>query len=336
MELKTGKLVALSRRAILLGLALLPVAGAALAQEVRPIKIGTPSVSVASANLRVASQMGLFDKYNLRPEFVRLENGSVATTAVISGSVEFTISGLSDLLAAQASGQDIVTIGNLYAGFANSLVLSNATVESLGVAPDAPVEERIASLDGLLIAGASATFVGTLATKAAALDSGVEIRWTYMAQDNMPSALESGAIQGYIGATPASVIPVMRGLAVTWLSGPRGEFPHSPLTSSVLQVRRDFADANPDLVTAMQSVMADFAAEVANNPEGVKEAMVALYPTLDPAIIDIFLAEEAGTAWKGVPLTAEEMAHEIQFMRDSGVMPAEQLDALDPARIVYP
>jgi ABC-type nitrate/sulfonate/bicarbonate transport system substrate-binding protein len=158
-----------------------------------------------------------------------------------------------------------------------------------------------------------------------------------MTQDNMPAALESGAIQGFIAATPAWAIPVIRGDGVLWLSGPAGDFPTdtSPGTSSLLLIKRDFAAANPELVKALTSILADFANEVVKNPGEVKAAIARIYPTLDPRIIDLYFKNEAG-AWRGRPLTAREMAQEIRFFGVSGAIPAATLDRLNPAAMVYP
>jgi hypothetical protein len=137
------------------------------AQELKTVTIGTPSVSLASSSLRIANELGLFRKYGLSAQFIRLDNGSVATAALVSGSVNVALSGAADLIAAQTGGQPVVTIGNLYRGFAIYVVLARSVADRLHVSARAPAADRIRAVDGLLLAGASPTFIGTLAVKAA-------------------------------------------------------------------------------------------------------------------------------------------------------------------------
>jgi ABC-type nitrate/sulfonate/bicarbonate transport system substrate-binding protein len=318
------------------GLAFVSDGNRANGQELGVVRIGTPSASLASSGLRIADSMGLFKNHGLRAEFVRLDNGSVATAALVSGSVDFALSGAGDLIAAQMGGQPVVAIANQYRGFGIYLVLSKPAAEALHVPPEAPASERIQALNGLLIAGASPTFIGTLAMKATALAAGVTVRFTYMVQDNMPSALDSGTIQGFLGATPAWAVPVLRGTGVLWLSGPAGDFPTetSPGTSSLLLSRRDFAQSHTSLVDAMRSILADFGRKVAENPDEVKAAIARVYPTLDPQIIAMYFKNESA-AWDAKPFTAKEMAREIRFLRNSGAAPAAALDRLDAAAMVY-
>jgi ABC-type nitrate/sulfonate/bicarbonate transport system substrate-binding protein len=293
-------------------------------------------VSLASSSLRIADQMGLFEKHGLRPRFIRLDSASLTTTALAAGSVDFAVGGVTDLVAARLGGQQLITSANLYKGYANFLVLSNSVINRLAVSKDAPAADRIKALDGLLIAGTSATSVGTLGVKATSLAAGAHVRFTYMTQENMPTSLDSGVIQGYIAATPAWEIPVLRGTATLWLSGLAGDFPKStsPGTASLLMVRSDFARDNPDLIDAVASILSEFSKVVKDDPDIVKTAVRKLYPDLDPRILDIYFKNEA-RGWDGTPLTAEDMRREMNFLRVSEAMPAQKLDSLDPASAIY-
>jgi ABC-type nitrate/sulfonate/bicarbonate transport system substrate-binding protein len=154
----------------------------ASAQQLRDVTIASPSEAIASSSLRIANEMGLFEKHGIRAKFIRMENASVSTAAVVAGSVDFTIHGSSDLIAAQASGQKLVTVANLYGRFGNFLAISKAEADKRGLSSTSPLPDRIKALEGLLIAGTSATAAVLIAVRATAKAAGVEARYTYMSQ----------------------------------------------------------------------------------------------------------------------------------------------------------
>ena len=308
----------------------------AYAEQVRDITIGLSSGSLTVGSLRIAKELGLYQKYGLNPKFVILESGNAALSALLGGSLEATVATPGDLIAAQARGQKVVSIANVYNGLAATLVLSRTVVDKLGVSPTAPVQDRFKALDGLLISLPSATANFTLAFKAAAQIAGVTPRTTYITAANMPAALESGAIQGLFTSAPFWTSPVVKGSGVVWLSGPKGEFPPDsvPASAATIQVTRQFAEANPDVVKGLSGVVADFAALVDQNPEAVKAATIKTFSNVDVPVVDLFLAYES-SAWKTKKLTVADMIHEIAFVKASGV-PLPQLDTLDPATLIFP
>ena len=316
---------------------ILLMAASVNAQPLREITFGLPSTSIATGSGRVAQEMGLFAKRGLNAKFVVIERASVATSALISGSVMFTMSGPGELIAAQANGQKVITIATVYGGLAATLVISKPVADKLGASlATGPVNARLKALDGMVIAGASATSAATVAFDAAARAVGAKLRFTYMNQPSMPAALDSGAIQGYVASAPFWSVPVVKGTGVVWVSGSQGEVPaeFSPVTASIVQTMRATADVEPELMTRVAAVFADFAKAVDERPAEVKAVTTKLFPEADAATIDLFFKIEAAS-WKAKPLTAKEMAREIEFMKLTGAsMPG--LDKLDPATMVFP
>jgi ABC-type nitrate/sulfonate/bicarbonate transport system substrate-binding protein len=311
-------------------------AGAAFGQGAQELSMSLASTSFATAAPRIAKELGLFDKRGLDPRFVVMDNASSATAGLIAKSVDSALSGPGEVVAAQARGQKVVVVANTYMGLSGSLVLSKATADKLGVAPSAPVAARLKALDGLVIASPSATGAYTFALKGAAGAAGANVRFTYMAQPAMLAALDSGAIQGFIGGAPFWAAPVLKGSGVLWISGPKGELPaaYTPASTANLQVLRSFADANPATVRRVGEVFADLAKAIDERPAEVKSAVARLYPTLDGATLDLLFTTEA-RAWRAKPPTAADMAHEIAFIKSSGT-PIPQLDSVEPAAMLLP
>jgi ABC-type nitrate/sulfonate/bicarbonate transport system substrate-binding protein len=318
----------------IVGLSIFASTGPAASQQLREVAVGLPSTSLGSATPRIAKEMGLFAKYGLDPKMTVMDNASVAIAALVSGSVKIVLAGPGELITARAAGRNVVTIANLYRGFAPTLVLSKTVADKLGVSPNAPIAERLKALNGLAIATPSATSNFTIGYKAAATKlAGSDIRFVFMAQTAMPIALETGAIQGYLASAPFWIFPVAKGTGVVWVSSPKGEIPSefAPTSSSLVLTMRDYAEANPDIAKIFRDVVAEFGKAIDERPNDVKAAIAKVFPDLDAQTIETFYKAEA-SAWQTKPLTPSDIAREIEFTK--GGTPLPNLDKLDPASMV--
>ncbi|MGH6860542.1 MAG: ABC transporter substrate-binding protein [Phyllobacterium sp.] len=301
----------------------------------RELKIPISSFSFATAGVRVAREMGIFEKYHLNANVVLMDSGNAAISALIGGAAEVVLTGPGEIVAARGRGQAVVIVADVYRGLGASLVLSKAAAAKLKVKSDAPVAERLKALDGLLIASASATSAYTVAFKGAAESQGANIRFSYMAQPAMVAALESGAIDGFIAGAPFWGISVTKGNAELWLSGPKGDLPkqNTPVSTLSFQATEDFAAKNPDLMDKLIAVTQDLGTAVRERPEDVKKALAKLYPDVDVKSLDLLFAAES-PAWESKPLTKEDMAHEIAFVKSMGIS-LPQIDSVDPADLLF-
>ena len=316
-------------------LAVMSLVGAtAIAQPARELNIALASTSFATAAPRLAKELGLFEKRGLDARFTVLDNANAATAALIAKSVDYAISGPGEIVAAHSRGQPVVALANAYAGFSGTVVLAKSVAEKAGTAPGAPVAARLKALDGLLIASPSPTGAYTVTLKAAAAAVGAQVRFTFMAQPAMLAALESGAIQGFIGGAPFWATAVAKGFGTLWMSGPKGEFSrdHIPAATANLQTLRSNLEAQPAVIKRLQDVFADLGKAIDERPAEVKAALARLYPTLDAPTLDLLFAAE-GRAWSTQPLTTRDMAHEIAYMKLGGA-PIPRLDSLDPAAML--
>ena len=64
---------------------LLYVSGAAIAQELRKIRIGYPAISTTQSHIWVGHEAGIFRKYGLETEPIFLRGGQIATQALAAG-----------------------------------------------------------------------------------------------------------------------------------------------------------------------------------------------------------------------------------------------------------
>lgn len=308
----------------------------AQAQEKRPISIALSSGSIPGGAARMARRLGLFEKHSLEPRIVAMETSTVATTALISGSVNFTTSGMADVVVAQARGQQMIAVRNLYGGFAPVLVLANETARRLRVQADAPVQERLRALDGVLIAmaGTSGSFV--FALRQATESVGARIRSVNIGMPTMVAAMETGAVEGYFASAPYYAPPVIKGTGVIWLNGPKGEFPaqYTPASQNGLNTTRAYAEANPEIMQRMIAVFDDFGAVVRDRPGDLKVAMAQEYPDMDARTLELVFETEIRSFGRAKQLTVEDVEREIAFVKASGV-PLPDAEKLVPRQLLY-
>jgi ABC-type nitrate/sulfonate/bicarbonate transport system substrate-binding protein len=319
----------------LLGLTVMLAAGAATAQPARDVTIGLSSNSLGAAAFRIAKELSLFEKHALAAKIVIMDSGNSVTAALISGSVQAVTAGMGELIAARARNIPIVAATNTYGGLSGTMVLAKSVADKLGVSPNAPWQERMKALEGLSIASTTATSSNTVAYAAAANVVGAKYRSVYIAQDAMPAALESGAVQGFISAAPFWAFSVTRGAAVLWMSGPKGELPEDlrSSTSNMVLVAQTFAEAHPDIVKDLDAVYQDFVKALDERPADVKAIIAKLYPTLDKPTIDM-LYELETLAWKSKKLTPGDVSKEIGFTKKSNSQ-LPGLDQIDPAAALW-
>jgi ABC-type nitrate/sulfonate/bicarbonate transport system substrate-binding protein len=306
------------------------------AQETQKIKIGLASASLPASAVRFVKELGLFEKHGIDASVVPMDNASVATSALISGSVDFTVSASNELVFAKARGLNVVAVENLYQNFSGVLVLSKYVADKLNVAPDAPVGERLKALDGLVIATPDAKSSFTFVLRPAAQHFGANVRFTYIAQTAMTAALESGAIQGFVASSPAWGNSVLSGKGVEWINGPKGQFPKEflPGNTSTLNAMLAYAKQHPDLLKRVHSALEEFKQAVKERPSEVKAAIKKVFPNLDAATLDvIFDAESEG--FQTTPITRESMVREMAFVKLNGV-DLPNLDQIQPESLIYP
>ena len=305
------------------------------AQGLRKVTIGLAGQSMIAAIPRFSKEMGLFEKRGIDITFVTMDSANAAAAALIGGSVDYAFSGPVELIAARSRGRELVAIANTYGGLGGSLVLAKSVADKLGVAPNAPVADRLKALKGLTLASPSPTSAYTVSYKAAATAVGSEPKFTFMAMPAMQAAMESGAIQGYVASAPFWVLPLVSGSATLWISGPGADLPANlrPRSNSVLLTTRAIANANPDLVKSIVGVFTDFAEAVDKRPADVKAAVAKVFPNVDARTLEV-LFESESKAWKAKPLTPADIVHEIAYSKASGI--SLQVDGVDPASMLWP
>ena len=323
-------------RGCLAALAIFALAGTARSEELTKISIAMSSGSIPASTARIAKEMGLFEKHGLDASVKAMDNGSIGTMAVISGTLNFVTTAITDAVVSQSRGQDVVGLTTTYHGHAAVVVLSKSVVDKLKASANAPIGERLKALDGLTIASPSPTSTYTVSVRSAAEAAGAKVNFTYMSQPAMVAALQTGAIQGFIGGAPYYAQPVLNGSGVIWIAGPKGEFPpqFAPANATVLVTRHDYAVANPEIVKKVVAAFLDLGKAASERPMDVKAALARIYPDVDAKQLDLLFDTEVHGFMIG-KLTVEEVQHDIDFMKTSGT-DIPNIDRIKPQMLMFP
>lgn len=309
--------------------------GVAAAQDTpTPITIALSSNALPYGGLFIAEKAGLFAKHGLQPKLIVMDSGNAAMTALIAGSAQFSASGPGEVLAARSRGQNVVIVANFYRGLSASVILAKAAADKLTVSANASIKDRFRALDGLTIAAPSATSAYLHPIKAGAEAAGAKVKFIYMAQPAMVAALQAGAIQGMIAASPYAAVPVAKGTGVAWISGPKGELPPEvqPSSSACLQTSEQYASANPAIIARMRAVLTDLAQYIKDKPNEAKRNLAQAYTQLDNAAIDQAFAQDAGN-WAHPDFTDADIQQEIKILESTGLVSG--VGAIKPSAVLW-
>lgn len=205
--------------------------------------------------------------------------------ALIGGQVDFAYVSLEAALGAVASGEDIVAFVHA-GGIATELVLSNDFIESSGVSPDDPIEERFAALEGATIASSALgnSHPAILQARMTALGLG---SWADLVEPvtlidvvAQQEGVRAGQFDGAAWSA-GSLLPIVSdGTASVWISVANGDLPEATARPGIIWVaRRSWLEENPE---AAAGVVAAYQASVSYMNSQGDEASAALKELLFP------------------------------------------------------
>ena len=89
------------------------------------ITVANSSNSIPVNTARLADTLGLFEKQGLKPKFIVADSGAGSMTALLAGSVDFSTTGIDELLALRSRGQNsLAMVLNIYSGQSGIIVVS--------------------------------------------------------------------------------------------------------------------------------------------------------------------------------------------------------------------
>ena len=146
-------MVGILRAVVVLAIAITSAAPASAQAPLRKIRVTIPVPALTFYPLYVGRDRGLFAKQGLDVEIIQTSGDGPDVDALISGSVEFTVSTPNRLFMAYEQGKPLLAVANLGNRMAIECWMNKDVATRLGVSVNTPLEQRIKALKGLTVAG---------------------------------------------------------------------------------------------------------------------------------------------------------------------------------------
>ncbi|MRX48908.1 hypothetical protein GI374_00350 [Paracoccus sp. S-4012] len=287
------------------------------------IRIATASTSVAHGPLTIAMvDPTIFGDNGIEISVTDLRGASPnCIAALLSRSVELCQVGTPTGVDAIAEGANLRAIAVL-TGPINEIFLSAKTVERLGVAPDAPIGDRIAALEGLTLTTSAPGTAHYLTLGATLEKAGLSFDDIHYATlGDVPAMIESirnGQIDGSLW-TIGSLAPLLQdGSGVRWISMARGDIEEfSTLPYVTVYARGDWVDENPELVERIHQSYADAVDALKNDPTASEKIKAEFAPDLAQELWDDGFSQAQTAYLDGAATTAEAWQQSIDMQARS-------------------
>jgi len=271
--------------------AVLAIGGAGDGRAQESVRITQAVASFAFLPIDYAKAAGFFADEGLEVQQIATRGGGPDLTALISGDVQFNAAAGTYQIGAINAGREILNVYNFYDRNLIGLVISKEAAEATGVSADAPLEERLAALEGLTI---GMTRPGSLTDKqvrhllrqGGLSENAVEIV-AIGGPPNLLSAMDQDAIDGFAISVPHYQIAAARQDAVIWVDNTRGDDPSvDPFMMESILTTTEYAEANPEIVRAMVRAVDRAVDEIAaSRPAEVAEVVADVFDSVDEDVM---------------------------------------------------
>lgn len=266
------------------------VAGASTVPAAETVRFGlaTNSVIVAPillslANADIFGQRGI----TLAPVFFEGKSAN-CIAALIAGSIDVCSVGTTTGTDAIAEGAKLRAVAAI-SGPINEVILSSKTVKKLGIAPDAPIDERLKAMNGLRIISAApgSAHYTTLDKMLQSVGLGVKSLKYQVLGDTvaMQAAIRNDQVDGAMWSAGALGGLLADGTGVRWVTFSRDVPSLKDLPYNTIYATEAWAAKNADLIARLQAAYADAVARVKTQADASSQTIKAkFFPDLDAAI----------------------------------------------------
>jgi len=318
---------------LLLATCVLGVVSGAAAQAPEETTLAVPALSLTFASTFLGEELALWEKEGLRVKISTVP-GVGAANAVLAGSVDFCLISAATLVRAGARGQQLFAIAQLMDRIPQEAVLHKDVAAKAGIVPGMPIEKRGQALRGKRMAVDSVNSINHLLLKYVAkkggLDPEKDLTVTPMQPANMLAALKSGAIDGFMMSPPWPVMATREGIAVTFVSVPRGDLPElHPFAFILLVARPGFCEGKPSVCRKLVAGYKRALALIHDSPTESVAALRKKFDKTDPAVLaESFELTRVAASRTGLVQEAG-IKRALDFQVDAGAMkPEEKLPSL--------
>lgn len=299
--------------------------------EMEKTSMALPAIAPIFALSWVAQDAGIYKEVGLdvTEQIVR---GVGATSAVISGSMDFANSSGSTLTRAAAKNQPLLGIATTYDRTGFWIIINKKIADERHFDPKAPLAERAKVLKGLRFA------VGSLQTlphaylnaivKLGGLDPRTDVVTAGISLPDTLPAMATGAIDGASVGPPAVQQALRAGTAVLVADGTTGNPIDPPwlarVDSIVVVAMKDTCTNRRSICVKMGAALAKAAAFMHDRPKETAAIMGKRLNFTDPPILEDMYQVTTESTPRVPTVSAKGLETADQLNVDAGFMPADQ------------
>ena len=228
--------------------------GAAQAADLTKLRATIPVPLLSVYPLMVAQDQKFFAKEGYDVEIISTNGDGPDVDALISGSVDFTVSTPNRLMSAYEQGKPLLAAMNVLNRMTLDCTLNKAAAEKAGITAEMPLAQKLPRLKGMTLAGTRPGAATYLLAEYYAREAGLEPQKDVkIVGIGGPSALvpavENGRVDVVCGASPVPEFPVYHGKGIALTDNAGGADPaFDDMLWELMYVRPDYAKAHPDTV----------------------------------------------------------------------------------------
>ncbi|MFT3820800.1 MAG: ABC transporter substrate-binding protein [Rubrivivax sp.] len=320
--MKTGRLLALAAVVVAASAAAL---APARAQSPTTIRIGHASAGSMSlaVGLLLQARPDIMKKHGLIGEwsdFSATPNNCI--NSIVAERIDACSHGFANMLSAAAQGAKLRAVA-AYSRPQMTLVLAKSAAAAKGVAPDAPLAQRVAALKGVSVArppkGTTGYATLTLVLDAAGLKV-EDFGTTYEMFD--PTAMAAGVRNKKWEAASWSSGPVEQaivdGSAYRWISVPRDASTSADFPSHGMLISSAFADRNEDAVRRLRDAVKEATDLLRKrDAQALEDLRLAFFPKMTPELYRVSIMEATSALLESPSISPEAFEKLVAFARAS-------------------
>ena len=240
----------------------------------------------------IATRGGMFAQEGLEVEIVDAGSGPRQVAALMGGSAAFGGFGLVQAIKSNAEGGELVAFSSLSNIYDQKLVLSNDAVKRAGINPRMSIDEKVKRLRGLRVAITSPGSTTDLIVRSLLLARGINpdeaLKILPMGGgSNMLAAMEKGATDAFLWASPQSQIAVARGIGQIVIDPFSGEIPEfEGVHYLVMVTSRETLKRQPEVIAAATRALARAMKFAREHPDQARQLVRKQFPDTDEAVFN--------------------------------------------------
>ncbi len=238
--------------------------------------LAIPTTTLGFLTRYIAVDEHLWEKQGLDVKVLDIQ-GIGSMNAVISGSVDFSMSSGPSITRATARGRKLVALATAINQSDEDIVLRKEVADAKHFDPKAPLAERAKALKGLTIAVGGIGAIPDIVLKAVAREGGIgrdAVITAPLQPPAMLAAFERKSVDGFVIGPPFIQQVVLDGSGVILSDTTKGEpTRYSPVSSALLLTRADFCKDHRSICAKMVQGIVEAGRFIHERP---KEAMAVM------------------------------------------------------------